>query len=231
MCSASIQAVLFDLDDTLYPEVQYVQSGYRAVASYLETVTGRGAEFLFARLVQIQQAQGRERRTVFDEMLKELGIYSPLLVAELVWVYRDHRPAISLFPDVPATLRLFRKAGLKLGIVTDGLPTMQRKKIEALNLDELVDTVIYTYEIGPEFAKPHPFPFVKAIKTLGVESRCAVFVGNDPAKDFPAPNELGMTSVHVKRVHQDCGLRCEARFHVQNLVELAGRILESGGKK
>ena len=123
--------LVFDLDDTLYEELTFVKSGFRAVAGYLGE-TGRipaaeALEFMLERL-----KQGREG--VFDDLLREYGIFSKRLVRKCLSVYRGHQPAITLAPDARRCLARF--AHYPKYIVTDGNKLVQANKIKAQGLEE-----------------------------------------------------------------------------------------------
>lgn len=192
-----MKALLFDLDDTLYPEREFVESGFRAVARYLEETESLDREDLFRRMMRILDREGRGH--VFDTVLKEFDRYRPELVPVLVHVYRTHSPTITLFEDVEPGLRRLRAVGVRLGVVTDGLATVQRRKIAALNLEPLVDVVVCTDEVGRDHWKPSVVPFQVAMELLRVEAAESAYVGNDPSKDFAGPRDLGMKTILMRR--------------------------------
>lgn len=195
--ASNIRAVLFDLDDTLYPERSYVESGFRAVAAHLARVAAADPDALFRCMLELLDRDGRGR--IFDHAIERFGLAGAATVEELVAVYRHHRPSISLYPEVPHALARLRESGLRLAIVTDGLLCMQENKVAALGVERLVDAVVCTDALGRDFWKPHPAAFRAAAEKLGVDPRNALFVGNDPAKDIPAPLELEMQAIHICR--------------------------------
>ena len=94
-----ITTVVFDLDDTLYDELEYCRSGFAAVAEFLAGPAGAPcAERIFAALWG-QFTAGNHTKT-FNAALDELGLsYDDELVRELVGVYRTHTPRIALPQD------------------------------------------------------------------------------------------------------------------------------------
>jgi putative hydrolase of the HAD superfamily len=95
-------------------------------------------------------------------------------------------------------LSLLREKGISLGIITDGLALVQRNKLNALQLDSMVDVIICTDAMGREYWKPSEIPFLAALESLGgVSPRDAVYVADDVKKDFIAPRELGMSSIRI----------------------------------
>jgi putative hydrolase of the HAD superfamily len=192
-----MKAVLLDLDDTLYPEMDFVRSAFAAVAADLSTDVGIDAGFTRMRMLQILRRDGRGR--VFDAFLHEQRLYTSDRVARMLEVYRSHSPTLRLYADVVPTLEWLRSTGVGLGIVTDGLAHVQRAKIEALGLEARVDVVVCTDELGPRCAKPSRAGFERALEILGVPATRAVYIGNDATKDFYGPRRLGMTAIHIVR--------------------------------
>jgi len=196
-------AVLFDLDDTLYPEMTFVHGGFRAAADRLARRTGHGRDRLFERMVAIHEADGRGR--IFDTLVAEIGSGDPALVPMLIFAYRTHTPRIAVFDDVPPVLAGLRHAGVRLGLVTDGLASVQRRKIDALGLAEFVDAVVPTSELGPGVDKRSPIAHLVALDVLGVPPSAATYVGNDPRKDFVGARMAGIATVRVRQPPHEGG--------------------------
>jgi FMN phosphatase YigB (HAD superfamily) len=136
------------------------------------------------------------RGRVFDTVLAELGLTCGAgEVAALVELYRTHPPRLALFPGVAETLARLRRHH-RLAIVTDGLASMQRLKIVALDVERLVDAVVYCWD--EQAPKPATGGFVRALAHLGVESRDAVVVGDAPHADMVAAAALSVPSIRVR---------------------------------
>ena len=191
-----MKAVLFDLDDTLYPEIEFVHSGFRVVAQYLASLSNKGMHVLFERLCEILSQEGRG--SVFDTLLQELGLFSRERVKLLLYLYRTHRPELKLYDEVPAVFDALRDRELRLGIITDGMASVQRNKINALGLDNLCDVIICSDEIGVECWKPSTMPFAIALELLDVVPENAVYVGDNVQKDFAGAKALGMHTIQFK---------------------------------
>ncbi len=180
------QAVVFDLDDTLYSERDYMRSGFRAVAALLPELPDAEARLW---------AAWETGKPAIDAVLAESGIDESRKDACVV-AYRTHTPDIRLYDGVPVLFDELRRRGLKIGILTDGRPEGQRAKLAALGLEPLVDAVVITDELGgAEFRKPCDIPFRVMQRKLGVPFEAMVYVGDNPNKDFIAPRQLGMRSV------------------------------------
>lgn len=188
-----LRAVIFDLDDTLYSEKEYVRSGYRAIAATLPQVE-RMEEKLWQAFEQ--------KKSAIDEVLNEEGIYTEELKQQCLSVYRFHQPNIHFYEGAKELLVQLRADGYKLGIITDGRPEGQRAKIKALGLDELVDYIIVTDELGGvEYRKPNEKAFIIMKERFGVNYTEMCYVGDNIFKDFIAPEKLGMKSFYIKNVH------------------------------
>lgn len=190
-----ISAILLDLDDTLYDEADYLRSGFAVVAERIAALGGHAPAAVLETLAAVERRDGRGR--VFDTTLRRLGVAGDLaFVRRLVTAYRMHRPEIDLAPGVR---RLLARLGARhrLAIVTDGLPSMQRRKIAALDLEPAVDAVVYTWELRAP--KPDPAGFLLALDRLGVAPDRAVVVGDNPRHDIAAARAIGARSIRVRR--------------------------------
>jgi len=192
-----MRAALFDLDDTLYSEIEFVKSGFRTVARYVSSRYHFNKDLLFTQMLDILQREGRGK--VFDSLLYSLGIYTEEKVRLLVYLYRSHCPTIHLYEDVLPTLDHLRCYGMRLGIVTDGMASVQRNKIVALGLESFFDAIVCTDELGRQCWKPSAGPYKVALDLFQVSPSEAVYVGDDPSKDFLGPNSIGMLTIQVKR--------------------------------
>lgn len=192
-----MKAVLFDLDDTLYSETTYVFSGFSAVADYLGRRFYLPPAPIVHRLRHILVEHGRGQ--VFNHLLEELALTQAVNVWVLVQIYRAHQPTLALDEEVLPTFVRLREQGLKLAVLTDGMASVQQKKVAALGLADWVDFVLCTDELGANHWKPSTVPFGVVLERLGVLAHQAVYVGDNDAKDFVGPRALGMTSVRTHR--------------------------------
>ena len=220
-----IKALLFDLDDTLYDESDYVRSGFAAIARILARESSRNKNEIEGFLHGELARRGRGR--IFDAALDWLGLEaSRERVQSLVDSYRRHSPAISLDPADRAVLgRLGERFALAL--VTDGLPLMQSKKVAALGLEGLVDPIVYCWEIGAP--KPDPGGYREALRRLGLTSQEALVIGDNPGHDLAAAARLGSRAIRVRRgrfVAEPNPPGTSALFEVNRVAEMdTGRIL------
>lgn len=181
---AQIKGVIFDLDDTLYSEKEYVRSGYKAVSDYL----GGGYEDKLWNFFEAGQP-------AIDELLKELGREKEK--DKVLHIYCSHKPDIHPYTGVVEMIEELKTHGIKVGIITDGRPEGQRNKLEALGLE--IDDVIITDELGGiQFRKPCDIAFRILITRWRLNPADVVYIGDNPTKDFQAPQQLGMRRIYFK---------------------------------
>jgi len=198
-----IQAVIFDLDDTLYPERQYVRSGYAAACDHLRSAMGKDGpfeQFLWNRFCRGEAAGA------FDDLSKTYKLrLSDSDIRELVNVYRTHRPDVRPYESIPDLLGMLH-GRFKLGLLSDGFLPAQRLKLEALGLGRFFEEVVFTEDIGRDAWKPSPAGFERIAELLGASHRACAYVADNPAKDFVAPNQLGWLTIRYLQpgqVHAD----------------------------
>lgn len=194
---SGIRGVVFDLDDTLYPERAYTLSGFRAVGAWLQ---GRIAcpSDPATRMIELLKAGFHGR--VFNQLLAEWNYPEPVqpLVDEMIRVYREHVPAIELAADARAVLDAWH-GRYRLGLISDGPEVMQRRKVAALGLERWLDPIVLTDALGRAYWKPHPRAFQMIQDAWGLSGRECVYVADNPSKDFVAPRSLGWRTVQICR--------------------------------
>lgn len=184
--------LIFDLDDTLYPEETFVQSGFRAVAHWLKEEFDWDALDSLEIMNHILAKQGRG--AVFDALLQKKGMLSKQLVKQCVRVYRHHAPSISL---IPAATEILARSDKPLYLVTDGNKIVQRNKIRALGIESRFKKTFITHRFGIKSAKPSTYCFDKIRMMEKCQWRDMVYVGDNPAKDFVNLNPLGCVTIRV----------------------------------
>ena len=198
----TLTAIIFDLDDTLYLEIEYVRSGFRAVAAWVSenvNIDAGAVEFELNKLYD----SGFKINT-FNQWLQRNEISDDFL-NPMLDVYRNHRPQISPMPDVVECLPGLA-ADYSIGLVSDGRAVTQRLKWDALGLAGWFEGVVFSDALGREYWKPHPLPFMAVAKELKVEPGCCVYVGDNPLKDFIGARAAGMASIRIRRMH---GIYCD----------------------
>ena len=184
---------VFDIDDTLYLERDYVRSGFEAVGAWASRWLGRGdfGERCWCRFV------AGDRNSIFDKTLRECGKEpAPELIAALVAIYRTHVPSITLAPDAFEALSAI-SGNTPIAVISDGPITSQSRKAEALGLNAFADPILLTEVMGSALCKPHPWAFEQVQQSRPADKY--VYIADNPCKDFTAPTQLGWVTVRIRR--------------------------------
>jgi putative hydrolase of the HAD superfamily len=189
------RGLILDLDDTLYPHERFVRSGFAAVARHLAATHGVSAEMAFGVLARAREAgrHGHELQILCDRFALPRDLAPALLE-----VYRRHMPSIWLHHGVAEVLQQLRAAGWRLGVLTNGLPSVQFRKVAALGLSLLVDEIVYAEEYAPG-GKPAPAAFRAVLRSLDLAPENCIVVGDDPLRDVRGARALGMRTIRVAR--------------------------------
>lgn len=184
---------IFDLDDTLYAEKSYVESGFRTVAKELEKLFGWPNQTSFDYMLAILEYEGRG--TVFNRLLEANGVMSYKLVRHCINTYRHHLPSISLLPEALCVLDDLTKRPY---LVTDGHKIVQRNKVKALGIEAFFKRIYITHRYGIRYAKPSIYCFDLIRKRERCKWSDMFYVGDNPEKDFVNLNIIGVHTIRVK---------------------------------
>ena len=202
-----LQAVLFDLDDTLFDHESCARDALTAVHRLDErfrTVTFADFERLHATLLEAlhQRVMSGEldldtaRTERFRQLFAAVGVTNAA-PADAARVYREcytrTRRAISGAAALLTTLR----TRLKIGVVSNNLLAEQQQKMKECGLDSLVDVLVVSEEAG--VTKPDPRIFQLALARLGVTREDAVMVGDSWAADVEGGRAAGIPVVWFNR--------------------------------
>lgn len=182
------KVVVFDLDDTLYKEIDFLKSAYHHIAKLSSNENA-----LENDIYQLMWNTYQQGGNAFETAVNRFG-FSLFSVEWMLGVYRNHIPKISLDKDVKETLAYLKDNGFTMGIISDGRINSQNNKIAALGLQEYinVDNIIIN-DIKERF-KPDIRSFRFFEDKYGKDFEYW-YVGNDTGKDFIGPNNLGWTTV------------------------------------
>lgn len=218
-----IKAIVFDLDDTLISEKEYVKSGFKVVSNKIAEDYGLNSEVVFNKMLELFEESAKE---VFNRVLDSFNIkYTKEIIVELIKSYREHTPDIKFFDDVIPTINDLRNKGYKLGIITDGYKETQLRKIEVLKCRELFDEIIITDELGREFWKPHEKAYRLMSEKLSVKLENMIYIGDNVMKDFITANKLHIETICIERIsgiYNQAKMNKEylSRYKIKNLYGL-----------
>lgn len=251
-----IQAILFDLDETLILDhpvslhalrscAFYAASWYSLdiprliqdaeeaavrlwkaspVFDYTQRIGHSAGEGLWARYtVQTHPAlqilhdwAPSFRVAVWNEALARQNIHDDALSEALAHRYLSERRLYPRYPEIDELLGAL--AGYKLGIVTNGVPDLQREKLEGSCLLDRFQAVVISGEL--DIGKPERGIFDHICKTLEVEPSACVMVGDNPERDVAGAAAAGMKAVWVERGFKAKDPRYPADLEVTNLLQM-----------
>ena len=203
-------AVTFDLDGTLYPEYRLnlkilpfiikEQRFFRAFGRARNTLRdydrknsgnpGYPPEITAPSDGDFYDAQAAIMGKILGEGAEILKEKAERLI------YRGWEPLfkkVKLFPFVRETLESFRKAGIKLGILSD-FPL--ETKLKNLKIIDYWDTVVVSELTG--HLKPAPVPFLELARRLGTPPGEILYVGNSAPYDAEGSRGAGMKAALVR---------------------------------
>ena len=198
-----VKAVIFDLDDTLISEKEYIKSGYRHIAEVIGQRFNINKDQVYIDLFQLFR---ESPHNVFNRLYEKYHIeYSKEMIIDLVNEYRGHFPDVQYYDDVMQCLNELKVLGIKIGIITDGYAQAQRQKLKAVEADMYFDEIIVTDELGRDYWKPHPKAFEIIKERFGVSFDEMIYVGDNPGKDFYISTIYPIKTVRIFRdgVHKD----------------------------
>ena len=198
-----MKVVCFDLDDTLCKEIDYLKSAYREIASYAAQMcmgTNVPVQVLEVKAYEAMLEAYQAGKNAFEALNAFLGLEVP--VADMLQMYREHKPVISLDDETRLTLVRLKADGVLMGIVSDGRELTQWNKVKALGLTEWMDERCIIINSSVDCFKPNPCGyerFMSAIKALSGDADCSLtYVGDNLKKDFIWPKKNGWQTICLK---------------------------------
>ncbi|MGM0836087.1 MAG: HAD family hydrolase [Bacillota bacterium] len=215
------KAIIFDMDDTLFNEIDYVLSGFKAVDDWLSTNWNQQGFYKTATNIFLNG----DNHFVFNKALDYMGInYSSSQITEMVNVYRNHSPKLNILEEF-IELHKKIKPWIKLGIITDGYLATQKNKADSLRLSDYFHTIIFTDEYGKEFWKPHRLSYDMICEKFSCQPKDCVYIGDNLNKDFITAKQLGWRTIQVirkKSIYKNQKVKEEYKAHhkIKDLREI-----------
>lgn len=190
-----IKVIIFDMDDTLYKEYDFVFGGFKVVANYIEKKYLINSNKIYNEIINIFNKEGRGQ--IFDKICDKYNIDED--IKSLVDIYRYHKPNIELYDDAEEILKWCKENNIKTGLITDGMSKIQWNKIKALKLDKKIDKIIVSDDFGEEYWKPHIRTYKEIMEYFNVKGENAIYVGDNPKKDFIGAKTMKINTVRICR--------------------------------
>lgn len=177
--------VVFDLDDTLYKEIDFLKSAYHEISNYIELRFGHYG-IIYKTMLDLY----RNGEDVFQSIIQRFAL--PVKKEELIFMYRKHVPHISLSSATTQVLEYLIE-NYQLGLITDGRSETQRNKIKSLGLVKYIrdENIVISEEFHSEKPCVQNYSYFQGL----YPDKNFVYVGDNVEKDFVAPNFLKWTTV------------------------------------
>jgi FMN phosphatase YigB (HAD superfamily) len=193
--------VVVDLDDTLYPQAEYL-TGAAADVAAAGASAGLDRTAVHAAFTA-QLAAGSDTGGTIDRALLAVGVpvaELPRLVPPLVAAFTRHTPErLPTYPGVPDALRALAAAA-PVACLTDGDPGIQAAKLAATGLRELLPVVVVTDALGGRAVrKPDPAGLHALADALGVPAGRLLVIGDRPTKDVAVAAAVGARAIRVQQ--------------------------------
>lgn len=220
-------AIVFDLDDTLYKEADYVRSGIEYVVRRLSLKLRVPRMDL---LGEISRAEATGSHP-FDALYEHLD--HKVSVKRMVEWYRKHVPYLILPESSRSCLLTLSQEGFTLAMITDGRSLGQWNKIHALGIDRYIsrEYISVSEEVGADKTNLHPWERMMSLLP-GIKRWW--YVGDNPRKDFRHPNALGWNTVmlldngfNIKSQEVKLSKSFFAKYNIASLDELITLLHEN----
>ncbi len=209
----SIQGLIFDLDYTLYDESTY----FFAVVNEFS----RNHDFSFELFWNFFSYEKRiKSKDILADILKSADRYSDVYHDELFDLYRSINTNLHLYTGARNFLTLARKNALKTALITNGNVHVQKNKIRCLRITELIDVIVCARELGPNFEKPHPLPFLTCLEKMRLSADEVFYVGDNPDVDIEGANKAKIPSILITHDHFRMTPNCSAKYIITDFSNL-----------
>lgn len=216
--------LVFDLDDTLYNEIDFVKGGFNEVSKFLGDKLSINNELVYIKMIKLLEANGRG--SIFDDILKENKIFSKSLLKKCISIYRYHNPKIKINDDALKCIKRFKDYNKY--IITDGNKLVQKNKIKSLNITKYFNKIFITHFYGIKNAKPSPYCFKKISELENVDFNQIIYIGDNPSKDFINIRQLGFKTIQLLNGPYS-KLKLPSKYHadiqIKTLDEITKKLL------
>ncbi len=158
------------------------------------------------RLIDLEM-HGRKflynRDVWWETLLKQLGLSKlkgPWIHETTLRYWKTYAGASPLFYDTISTIQRLKKAGFRLGMVSDsdGTPGMKMKRIRQQPFLKSLEAIVVAGE-DTQSVKPSRRPFTLIAERLGLRPKNCVYIGDNPNTDIEGAKGVGMMMILVKR--------------------------------
>jgi putative hydrolase of the HAD superfamily len=203
-----IKLVGFDLDDCLFDSTGLSERArVKGIDAMIELGLNLDRQKAIILLQEIVNEYGSNSSKHYDYFIRRLNRIENFsisfnqqykYIAAAVMAYHQEKiNSIKLYEDVKPSLKKIKEMGIKSAIISDGIPIKQYEKILRLQIDELVDLIVITDEVG--IRKPNPKLFEYFLEKFGVKGNETIYVGDNIEKDIIPAKMNGIHTIYIHR--------------------------------
>lgn len=202
---------VFDLDDTLFHEIDYLTSAFKEIATLFDK------NIILPKMLEWYH----QKEDVFANLIRE-NPETSYTKEQLLTIYRNHKPEIQLQNGARQILENLFSNQIKMILVTDGRSITQRNKIASLQLTRYFEAIFISEETGTE--KKEGFTFQKINNQY--KGYTIYSIGDNINKDFEWPKKLGWTAIGIrnsgKNIHTQeiSSQSCPPDYYINSFTEL-----------
>jgi putative hydrolase of the HAD superfamily len=237
--SKLLDAILFDIDDTLFSTTVFADKARRAaidamVRAGLRADRSEALRELDEVLAEFSSNYGNHFDKVVDRLPPEAseGVNKAVLVAAGVVAYHDTKwRELQVHDDVYEVLKWLAGTRLVRGIISAGITVKQGEKLVRLKLLEFLSpqAIFFTDQVG--FSKPNPKLYRRVLQRLKLEPGRCMYVGDNPTHDIDPCNQEGWYTVRVRRSgrHSTESGRTQPHWEIRDFFELRQLLRDEFG--
>ncbi|MDR1896242.1 MAG: HAD family hydrolase [Prevotellaceae bacterium] len=222
------RAVIFDLDDTLYPQIEYTRQCLLNTSEYIAKLSNHRQKEIEKRLNNILDNKGIEYRFIYDDLFREIHFDGLPYLKEILDEFWQCKPKLQVYENTHEILKKLKDYFL-FAILTDGHIKIQEYKIDNLHLRQFFDYVLITDSLGIENRKPSVKPYQVLLNKINLTARDCIYIGNDPRKDFIGAKKIGLKTIRINQgEYKDLKVseNDDADFSINSISELINCIKE-----
>ncbi len=202
-----IQAIFFDIDDTLCATSEFTKEARQnALNAMLALGLKMPISFLKNELNQIVTEFSSNYSQHFNKLLERIppesyeNINPAILIAAAVNSYhytKFHK--LKTFDDVIPFLKKIANYPIIKGIISDGLAIKQAQKLLLLDIYSYFtpQAIFISEQVGISKIDPKIYEYIcEKMKILPEQT---MFIGDHPDKDIDTANQIGLISVRIRK--------------------------------
>ena len=189
----NIKFIIFDLDDTLFDEKKYRVMNIKKILSFF-LLRKINSNYKISNFIKFNYLQSKiYNNSYLTNLSKKLSI--KVKKSDILELFNSTPKERFVSQEDILLLKLLKKKKIKIGLITDGNYTRQLNKIYDSGIIKLFDKIII--KNSKKKKKPNKLSFIKMLSYYNLNPSQALYVGDNPYKDFLGPKSLGIKTIRV----------------------------------